>query len=145
MEASNMLEQIIQIGLRTNSNKVEDAELYLYDEDSDNNEHVKLELHYCTRIIGCSEENYFDALTKLRGRLEQDGIQILCKGASRNVYPSAMQLNMGTGRSAYILTMHKQAMQRDVVDIFEPSNINECVSVDEQEQYFNLWTESFGE
>lgn len=145
MEESNMLEQIIKIGLKTNSNKVEDAELYLYDEDSNNNEHVKLELHYCNRIIKCSEENYFDALTKLRERLEQDGIQILCKGANRNVYPSAMQLNMGTGRSAYILTMHKQAMQRDVVDIFEPSNINECVSVDEQEQYFNLWTESLGE
>ncbi|WP_138209301.1 hypothetical protein [Hathewaya histolytica] len=122
---------------------MEDAELYLYDEHLDNKENVKLELHYCSSIIECSEENYFDALTKLRTGLEQDGIQILCKGANRNVYPSAMQLNMGTGRSAYILTIHKQATQRDVVDIFEPSNINECVSVAEQKQYFNLWIESF--
>lgn len=145
MEESNILEQIIQIGLKINSNKVKDSELYLYDEDLNNNEHVKLELHYCSRTIECSEKNYFDALTKLREILEQDGIQILCKGANRNVYPSAMQFNMGIGRSAYMLTMHKQAMQRDVVDIFEPSNINECVSVDEQKQYFNLWAESLGE
>ncbi|WP_260532254.1 MULTISPECIES: hypothetical protein [unclassified Clostridium] len=41
--------------------------------------------------------------------------------------------------------MHKQAMQRDVVDIFGSSNIDECVSIDEQKQYFNLWTESLGE
>ncbi|WP_275477641.1 hypothetical protein [Clostridium botulinum] len=41
--------------------------------------------------------------------------------------------------------MHKKAMQRDVVDIFGSSNIDECVSIDEQKQYFNLWTESLGE
>lgn len=145
MEEIKMLEEIIKIELKTSSDKIEDAELYLYDEDSDNSEYVKLELHYCSNIIECSEENYFDALTKLRRILEQDGIQILCKGANRNVYPSAMQLNMGTGRNAYMLKMHKQAMQRDVVDIFDTSNINECVCVDEQKQYFNLWTESLGE
>lgn len=139
-----MLEEIIQIKLKSNSNKVENAELYLYDEDLDNNDYVKLELHYRNKTIQYSEENYFDALTNLRKKLEEDKIQILCKGANKNVYPSAMQLNMGTGRNAYILTMHKQAKLQDVVDIFEPSNINECTTIDEQKQYFDLWAESLG-
>lgn len=144
MEGDNMLDEIIAIKIKSND-KVEDAELYLYDEDLDNNENVKIELYYCNRKIESSEENYFDALTKLRRKLEKDNIKIMCKGANRNVYPSAMQLNMGTGRNAYTLIMHKQAMQRDVVDIFEPSSVDECVSIDEQEQYFNLWAESLGE
>ena len=138
-----MLEEIIAIKIKSNNN-IEDAELYLYDEDLDNNENVKLELCYRNRTIESSAENYFDALTNLRRKLEKDNIQILCKGTNRNVYPSAMQLNMGTGRNAYTLTMHKQAMQCDVVDIFEPSSVDEYVSVDEQERYFNLWAESLG-
>lgn len=145
MEGSSMLEEIIQIGLKANLNEVIESELYLYEEDPDNCEHVKIELHYCGSVIECNAENYFDALIKLREKLEQEGIQILCKGANRNVYPSAMQLNMGNGRNAYILTMHKQAMQRDVVDIFQSSSIDEYASIDEQKQYFNLWTESLGE
>jgi hypothetical protein len=140
----NLLEEIIQVKLRNNINKVDNAELYLYDEDPNNNENVKLELHYMEKIIDSSAENYFDALTNLREGLEHEGIQILCKGANRNVYPSAMQLGMGTGKSAYTLTINKQALQRDIINIFDSSNINDCVSVHEQKEYFNLWIKSLG-
>ncbi len=137
-----MLEEIIQVNLKLNINKIDTAELHLYDEDPDNEDNIKLELHYHGNKIESSSENYFDALTDIRDVLEKDDIQILCKGANRNVYPSAMQLNMGTGRAAYTLTINNQARQKDLVNIFDSSNITECVSVDEQKEYFNLWIKS---
>lgn len=137
-----MLEEIIQVNLKLNINKIDTAELYLYDEDPDNEDNIKLELHYRGNKIESSSENYFDALTNIREVLEKDDIQILCKGANRNVYPSAMQLNMGTVRSAYTLTINNQARQKDLVNIFDSSNITECVSIDEQKEYFNLWIKS---
>jgi hypothetical protein len=137
-----MLEEILQIKLRNNTGKIVDSKLYLYEEAPNNKEYVKLELNYNDETFESSAENYFDALINLREKLEKKSIQILCRGANKNVYPSAMQLNMGTGRNAYMLTMHKQARQQDVVDIFEFSKIDECVSVLEQSEFFNLWAES---
>lgn len=139
---SNMLEEIIKVKLKNNSGKIEDVKLYLYDEDPENYEYAKIEIHYINRIFSFSAENYFDALIKLREKFEKEGILILCRGANKNVYPSGMQLSMGTGRNAYILTMHKQARLKDVVDIFEASNIDECTSIAEQKQFFDLWIES---
>lgn len=142
MEDINMIEEILEIKLKVNSGKIVVSKLYLYEEDPDNREYVKIELHYSNRIFECSAKNYFDALIKLREKLEQESIQILCRGANKNVYPSAMQLNMGTGRNAYMLIMHKRARQQDVVDIFEFSKIAECASIAEQKQFFNFWIES---
>jgi hypothetical protein len=139
-----MLEEICKIDISLGDGNLISSELYLYNEDPINNEHVKIELHYLDKVVECSSENYFDALVKLRRILEKDNMQILCKGANKDVYPSAMQLNMGYGRQAYKLTMHQQAKLKDVVDIFDSSSVTDCVSIDEQKRYFDLWTESLG-
>lgn len=139
-----MLEEICKIDIRLGDGNLIRSELYLYNEDPNNNEFVKIELHYLDKVVECSSENYFDALVKLRRILEKDNMQILCKGANKDVYPSAMQLNMGYVRQAYKLTMHQQAKLKDVVDIFDSSSVADCVSIDEQKKYFDLWTESMG-
>ncbi len=119
-----------------------DAKIHLYEEDPDDVENVKIELHYYDEKIECSAEFYFEALTLLRQTLEVQDIQILCKGANRNVYPSAMQMSMGTGRNAYAMTMGKQALLKDVVDIFDPSSLDECTTIQDQKEYFELWLDS---
>lgn len=139
-----MIEEICKIDISRGHDNLVSSELYLYNEDPNNNELVKIELHYLDKKIECSSENYFDALVRLRRILEKNDMQILCKGANKNVYPSAMQLNMGYGRQAYLLTMHQQAKLKDIVDIFDLSSVADCVSIDEQKKYFDLWTESLG-
>ena len=89
-----------------------------------------------------SADNYFDALEKLRRYLEDRNEKILCKGSNENVYPSAMQLNAGSGRNAYSLALGRQAKLVDVVDIFEESDFDSCVSCDKQNDFFERWTES---
>ena len=55
---------------------------------------------------GCDYEgvswNLFDALCKARLQLEPHGLIPICYGASENVYPSGMCLDMGSGSRAYL-------------------------------------------
>lgn len=87
-------------------------------------------------------ENYFFALLELRKKLEVQNIKILCKGASRNVYPSPMILSMGEATKAYQLTMGKQARMSDLVNIFEPCEVDEYATIEEQLIFYNDWLRS---
>ena len=87
-------------------------------------------------------ENYFFALLELRKKLEAQNIKILCKGASRNVYPSPMILSMGEANKAYQLTMGKQARMSDLVNIFEPCEVDEYATIEEQLIFYNDWLRS---
>ena len=87
-------------------------------------------------------ENYFFALLELRKKLEAQNIKILCKGASRNVYPSPMILSMGEAIKAYQLTMGKQARMSDLVNIFAPCEVDEYATIEEQLIFYNDWLRS---
>ena len=90
----------------------------------------------------CMERRNVGINRSIRKDLEHDGIQILCNGAARNVYPSPMMLNMGEGRSAYKVTLGHQALMKDVVDIFDYDESLICCSVEEQNQYYSNWVTS---
>lgn len=67
-----------------------EAEFLIWESDSDNSENIKLRLKYA--------DNFFDAMCAIRLVLEQRKLLLRCYGASRNVYPSPMMLDMGAGR-----------------------------------------------
>lgn len=135
-----MLDEILKVKIANEKKELYECELELYDEQLDDN--VKLVLKNKEQKIAFSSDNYFDALKKLRRYLEDRNEKILCKGSNKNVYPSAMQLNAGSGRNAYSLALGKQAKFADVVDIFEESDYNSCASCDKQKEFFERWTES---
>ena len=135
-----MLDEILKVKIANEKKELYECELELYDEQLDDN--VKLVLKNKEQKIAFSSYNYFDALKKLRRYLEDRNEKILCKGSNENVYPSAMQLNAGSGRNAYSLALGKQAKFADVVDIFEESDFDSCASCDKQKDFFERWTES---
>lgn len=135
-----MLDEILKVKIANEKKELYECELELYDEQLDDN--VKLVLKNKEQTIAFSADNYFDALEKLRRYLEDRNEKILCKGSNENVYPSAMQLNAGSGRNAYLLALGKQAKLADVVDIFEESDFDSCASCDKQKEFFERWTES---
>lgn len=137
-----MYDEKIEIKLKEGFQKIADAILYLYDEAPEDDRYIKVELQNGHLIYNEIAECYFDALVALRIKLEEINIQILCKGATINVYPSPMQRNMGNGRKAYKLYMKQQAKMENVVDIFEPGVENECVSVTKQKEFYDLWLSS---
>jgi hypothetical protein len=78
----------------------------------------------------------------IRRELEKDGIRLRCYGASKNVYPSRMSIEMGAGAQAYKMTMGQQAT--DLVSIFASGPDVEPATVDEQRAFFEAWGESLG-
>lgn len=142
IERITMLEENLKVKIANEKKEICEFDLVLYEGHPDNNDYVKLVLQQKEQAIAFSAVNYFEALEKLRRYLEDRNQKILCKGSNENVYSSAMQLDMGTGRNAYSLTLGKQAKLADVVDIFDESNFDSCVSCDKQKDFFEKWIES---
>lgn len=119
-----------------------ESELSLHEEAPDDIEKVLLEITMDGEIISCVCEDFFHALTNLRKELEEKHIQIMCNGAAKIVYPSPMQLSMGTGRAAYKQFIGQQATMSDVVDIFECDESLCFVGINEQSEYHQKWLQS---
>ena len=85
-------------------------------------------------------ENLFDALCKLRLRLEGDGYLLLCNAARRDAYPSRMVLQMGQG--VYLLKPGVQAKRENLVDLFGFAPIDQVCSVAEQRENYEIWIKS---
>ena len=62
-----------------------------------------------------------------------------CNGASLDVFPSGMARSMGGGLRAYRLTLGKQALREDLVDIFELDDVFVPSSVESQDAHFDVW------
>lgn len=118
------------------------ADLILYDEAIDDNNMVFLEINFEGEKISFKGENFFQALLDLRRELEKNEIQIICNGAAKNVYPSRMQLSMGTGIKAYKMYIGKQAKMSDVVNIFDCDEELDFVKIEEQSNFYDEWLRS---
>lgn len=125
-----------------NDGKIFDSILKLYEECPDDEEMVLIELLILGATINFKHENFFLALQSLRQHLEDKHIQVMCNGAALNVYPSTMQLSMGTGRLAYKVKFGEPAKLKDVVDIFEFDNSLKFVKIKEQFSYYIRWLKS---
>jgi len=130
------------IKLAMNDGKIFDGILKLYEECPDDEEMVLIELLILGDTISFKHENFFLALQSLRQHLEAKHIQIMCNGAALNVYPSTMQLSMGTGRLAYKVKFGEPAKLKDVVDIFEFDNDLRFVKIEEQFNFHIRWLKS---
>ncbi|NBI73589.1 hypothetical protein D3Z50_21730 [Clostridiaceae bacterium] len=111
---------------------------------TENEDCVKIKFILGKIIIEKESETYFEALVKLRKDLEKINIKLLCKGCCKNVYPSGMILNMGTGRKAYTLSYGEQARMNSLVDIFTPCSVDQYATVQQQADFFKSWIKSIG-
>ncbi|MBL0741391.1 hypothetical protein [Chryseolinea lacunae] len=87
-------------------------------------------------------EDYFACLLQIREIFEKDNTKILCNGARYDVYPSRMSRLMGKGTNAYVLIIGKQALEENLVDIFEPADLDKIGTVQQQRNYYNAWLDS---
>lgn len=132
------------IKLYMNDGKLFDGILTLYEESPDDEEMVLIVLSILGHTISYQHENFFQALQSLRQNLEEKKIQIMCNGAALNIYPSQMQLSMGSGRLAYKLKFGKPAISEDIVDIFECEDDLKFVKIEDQLKYYYRWLKSLG-
>lgn len=130
-----------EIALRDRSGREHAAVVTLHDADDGS----------CTLTLECSlfsgsqtMHDHFGAFELLRSRLWSQGLVPLCYAASRNVYPSGMTRQMGGGRMAYRVTFGKQALSKDLVDIFDRGPDIDPVTPEEQRAFFEQWIASLG-
>jgi len=116
----------------------EAATLEVVESDS---HHARLLLRLGTRIFEADARDCFDALQQLRRKLAQEGLDVFCYGASRDVWPSGMGRSMGGGRKAY-RTALGQSAQGPLLQIFESGPDIDLVSVEEQESFHQRWIAS---
>ena len=120
-----------------NNGKIEKNKLFL----SEIEDEINLKIEIERAIYFSKSDNIFDSVVELRKKLELNNIYLLCNASAINVYPSGMQKEFG-GTKAYKLQMGKQAILKDVVDIFDYDNGLKIGSVKEQEEFYGNWIES---
>lgn len=87
-------------------------------------------------------EDFFEALIALRLKLEEAGMQLLCCGARRDVFPSGMSRSMSLGRMAYITRLGVPSLPSDLVDIFDYAEPEVLGSVAQQAEFHEAWVNS---
>ena len=122
-----------------------EGDLYLYEEAPNDSDQVQIEIDFNDQKISKMDDNFFQALQNLRKELEDKNIQIMCNGAAKNVFPSPMQLSMGSGRTAYLLKLGQQAKNADIIDIFDCLDSLTFVNVKEQEVFYKDWIKSISQ
>lgn len=84
----------------------------------------------------------WEAFRIIGSMTKDDGIKMLCKGLTIDVYPSRMSRQMGLGTGAYKMTMGRPANLYDLVDIFDFSGDSDIASPSEQDEFFKSWIKS---
>ncbi|WP_084339486.1 hypothetical protein [Pseudomonas indica] len=121
----------IKIIRESSENKIK----LFYDDDP-----ITIEINLDEHKTSFTGSNLFECFSKLRAELPD--IKFLCKGAKLNVYPSRMTSQMAGGLLAYELTLGKQALRENLVNIFDPEEENIVQNPDEQKDYFMKWIKS---
>jgi hypothetical protein len=103
---------------------------------------VRLCLEFQGRSLQAGAENAFHAFCALRHQLEADKIRPCCYGASKNVYPSGMCLDMGQGYVAYKLSLGDHARKANLVNIFDTGEDVDPATVEEQATFYQQWLAS---
>jgi hypothetical protein len=76
----------------------------------------------------------FEALQSVRRKLQDAGMLLCCQGCRPDVFPSGMSRQMGGGRRAYHHRPGQQATMDDLVDIFEPADCADVVTVEQHRE-----------
>jgi hypothetical protein len=118
--------------------KVTADEIYSHDKEI-----YRISLEQGSEVrVAESEEDFFEALKRLRLELEKTGALLHCFGASENVYPSGMQKSMGPAILAYKMRIGSPALRQDIVNIFEADETVVPSTVEQQERFRQRWIDS---
>jgi hypothetical protein len=131
-----------RVGLIQPDGGIIDAEFKLWEEDPSDRAKVRLSLLISAREITRSDNDFFSAMCSIRRELEKDRLLLNCYGASRDVYPSPLSQDMGSGWKAHKLQIGRPAREEDAVSIFDVGPDVIPALVDEQEEFYREWLNS---
>lgn len=137
-----MSTETIPVKIQLSTDSFTEGKFTLQDEVPTNPDDVQLDLSFLERNESVVAPDFFEALIRLRAKLESENIWLFCNGAVENVYPSAMARSMGGGLKAYNLTLGQQAKTEDLVPIFEANLGLPPSPVLKQQAFYQEWIKS---
>ena len=96
----------------------------------------------CVLAEATSDISFFKAFIAMRLILERMNLILYCRGCEEDVYPSPMQESMGTPLLAYKNVLGRQALNSDIVNIWECNDSTTPATVEQQQAFHNKWLES---
>jgi predicted NAD-dependent protein-ADP-ribosyltransferase YbiA (DUF1768 family) len=85
-------------------------------------------------------KNYHDSLWNLKFALYDKGIELICNGVSKNVYPTPMQFDMGLAYQGMYLKMGTKTTNSEIVNLIDDNtNIHINCTKEDQLFFYNKW------
>lgn len=108
------------------------------------NDDCHIEITWDDHRLESTSNDFFDAFCLIRHELWKSKLLPTCYGAHLHAFPSGMARSMGGGRKLYRLTLGKQALTKDLVQLFDAGEDVIPSTVDDQRQFFDEWVGSLG-
>lgn len=116
-----------------------ELETTIFADEAEITDNIVLKICIVDKQIWASDYNYLPAYQKLRDKLLEMGYGIKCNGSRINVVQSGI---MGANDKVYLVELGRQALNKDIVSLYEYSDINEFPNTREQNDFFEKWCAS---
>lgn len=103
---------------------------------AETNDDIIINLYDHETSYKATGNSYLEAYQSLRDQLLNDGYGLKCNGSYINAIQSAM---MSYVDKVYLVTLGKQALQKDIVNLFDEADIYEFPDTEKQQDFANLW------
>jgi hypothetical protein len=102
----------------------------------------RAQLEWTGEPIDVGAPDMFEALVRIRERLEPQGWFVAVQGSRLDVYPTAMQREMAGGLNVHVMRMGEQARLGDVVETFAEADPSTLATVAAQRERAVEWERS---
>ena len=116
-----------------------ESEISIFADEAETTDNIILKSNIKGKEICAMDYNYFYAYQKFRDKLLDMNYGIKCKGSQLNALQSGM---MGADNKIYLVQLGKQALNEDIVSLYEHSDIEEFPDTKAQNDFSEKWTAS---
>ncbi len=112
----------------------------VYADEGDTSDDIILEISVGKNTITEKADSYLAAYQKLRDELLKNGFGLKCNGSLVNANQSGM---MSYTSKIYLVELGKQALTKDIVNIWDHCDMTSFPDTKEQNSYIEKWYDSF--
>ncbi len=112
------------------------VKLMIEADEAETTDNIALSLSLDGESISASNEGYFQAFQEIRDKLLQKGYGLKCAGSMLNAVQSSMA---SATDKVYMVTLGTQAARKDLISLYEYSDIDQFPNTEEQNKYAEQW------
>ena len=116
-----------------------EMETTIYADEGETTDDIILKVQIDDQEVCAVDTNYLPAYQKLRDKLLKMGYGIKCNGSRLNALQSGM---MGANEKIYLVKLGEQALNKDIVSLYEYAEIDEFPNTEEQIAFSQKWFNS---